>query len=132
AESFWRNIPSHWTGFDLIDHAGFANVFHAVRDRWSEQFMPEADLAMWHALPDKVKVFRGGDRSDVRYGLSWTTDRTVAASFPKSHRGGRNPEPTILAGTVKKKDIVFATDNRKESEVVVFHPRFVNRCRVCT
>jgi hypothetical protein len=64
-------------------------------------------------------VFRGQD-SGVRIGLSWTTDRDVAANFARGHRGLFNPDPVVLTTTIAKSSIAFAVPERNEAEVVLF------------
>lgn len=128
AQNFWSLVVREWSGFDLIDHAGFSGLFVNLRSTWSEQYMSGPDLAMWDALPDRITVYRGGDLPNVRNGLSWTSDPVVAAMFALGHRWTRHLEPAVLTGAVKKKDIAFVIDSRNEREVVVFDYRCVQRC----
>jgi hypothetical protein len=72
-------------------------------------------------LPERLKVYRG-QSADWEVGLSFTIDPTVAKSFAHGHRGIRLPNPVVLEVEINKADIAFATNEREESEVVLFQP----------
>jgi hypothetical protein len=70
------------------------------------------------AIPERVRVFRGCSHERV-LGVSWSTARTVAEGFARGHRGIPVPDPVVASGTIDKRDVFFATDDRSEREVVL-------------
>lgn len=107
-ETFWGLLVEYWSIFDQIPHEEFAALFARFRGS-----TPRA------GIPDKVTVYRGQDLTALP-GLSWTTDREVAYSFARGHRGIKNPNPAIMTLEVAAAEIAFLCDNRQESEVVLF------------
>jgi hypothetical protein len=69
-------------------------------------------------LPDTVEVFRGCSHPRLR-GVSWTTDRAVAWSFARGHRGIRMPDPAVATAVIPKEEIFFVAAARQESEIVL-------------
>lgn len=70
-------------------------------------------------LPNKVKVYRGGNSGSVSYfsAYSWTRNRNVAYFF--AARRGNGPG-YIAEGYVNKNDIVeYFPDDRNEDEVII-------------
>jgi len=57
-------------------------------------------------------------------GLSWTTEKAVAAAFARGHRGLFHKQPVIAATAVPKNKILFACAARSESEIIVKPSRF--------
>lgn len=116
---FWKVLHRHWTGFDAINHAAFEHLFNKHRLAWREEFLCKDDAEVYASLPPTVHVFRGQcQRSSL--GLSWTTDREIAADFARGHRGLLNSEPVIYEMAVRKQDVAGVYSDRSEAEVVLF------------
>lgn len=81
-------------------------------------FLTPEEHVWFGTLPDRFRVCRGCDVSRSG-GLSWTTNREVALSFARGHRGVTFPNPVVLSGAVHKHDVLFATNDREEFEVLV-------------
>lgn len=100
----WTNIENVWQYTDEIEH-----IVHY------------ADLKVLHSdpfyesLPDEVTVYRGHQGVN-EWGMSWTTDRERAIWF--AHRFQQD-HAYLSTGRVRKSDILFATNGRNESEIVV-------------
>ena len=93
-----------------------------MRDRvagWAPDCMTRKDLRKYHALPDRLTVWRGQDLAgEIKF--SWTLDVKVAERFAKGHRGINHPNPIILAARTLKRNVAFYQSERKEAEVVLF------------
>ena len=109
----WPDCDNTWSYRDELRHL---LMYHCRADFLHH--LSEDDLAFYNALPDEITVYRGCDASRV-YGLSWTTDLELAKSFARGHRGMSPPNPVIACGMAAKKDLLFATNDRGESEVLV-------------
>lgn len=104
---FWKVIMDAWSGFDLIPHEEFQFFF--------EHFDPDHPP---RGAPRFLTVYRGQDL-DEPVGLSWTTDRAVAESFARGHRGIRHENPVVIEAKVHTCMVAFTCDDRGESEVVL-------------
>ena len=105
---FWEALQDVWSGFDRIPHQDFSFAFRHFKI-----------LAPREGIPTKAIIYRGQSKR-APLGLSWTTCRDVAASFAEGHRGIKNPEPVIYSMEVTAKQIAFVTNDREESEIVLF------------
>lgn len=105
---FWEAVQQVWSGFDRIPRQEFARHF-----KFFKIYAPR------EGIPPKAIIYRGQSKR-APLGLAWTTCRDVAASFAKGHRGIKNPEPVIYSMEVTAKQIAFTTNDRKESEIVLF------------
>ena len=81
----------------------------------------EDSKEMYDKLPSEVKVYRGvltDDRLKYNLGVSWTTDKKVAEMFALrfAKLGGT---PYLMEGEVNKEDILYFTNAREESEVLI-------------
>ena len=92
------------------------NFFSDIKQKTDEESQEQYDK-----LPDVVKVYRGvlakdGLKGDV--GVSWTTDIEVAKFFALRLKatGG---ESYIFEGEIDKDKILFFTNSRNESEVLL-------------
>lgn len=107
------NIMMHRTAFDIYLRArreehGFPVV----------EAMDAGERTALSTLPEVVTVYRGCYSENMR-GLSWSTDREVAAKFPTLNRYHRPRHPPLLVtGNVKRRNIAFLKLDRKEAEVV--------------
>jgi hypothetical protein len=82
----------------------------------TQALSPDA-LAFYTSLPDPAPVWRGCERGRER-GLSWTTDRKVAAGFARGMRC-RNAVPTLVQAEIPKRHLFGVFVERNESEVAV-------------
>ena len=76
---------------------------------------------MYDELPEIVKVYRGilvKDNHKSNIGVSWTTDPKIAHMFALRFKplGG---DAFIYEGETYKKDILFFTNAREESEAIL-------------
>ena len=92
------------------------NFFSDIKQKTDEESQEQYDK-----LPDVVKVYRGvlakdGLKGDV--GVSWTTDIEVAKFFALRLKstGGKS---YIFEGEIDKDKILFFTNSRYESEVLL-------------
>lgn len=110
AEVFWHVIEEEWSSFDLIDHDGFADVFQYFME-WRAP----------RAAGIQLTVYRGQNATSP-FGVSWTTDESIADGFARGHRGIMNQQPIVICGIVKSEYIAHEENNRGEAEVIVFRP----------
>lgn len=86
-----------------------------------EETTDEDSKEMYDKLPSEVKVYRGVLTDDInidKLGVSWTTDKKVAEMFALrfARLGGT---PYLMEGEVYKEDILYFTNAREESEVLI-------------
>ena len=86
-----------------------------------EETTDEDSKETYDKLPSEVKVYRGvltDDRLKYNLGVSWTTDKKVAEMFALrfARLGGT---PWLMEGEVYKEDILYFTNAREESEVLI-------------
>lgn len=77
-------------------------------------------------LPGAVQVWRGTSGCNpwsAANGQAWTTDRDVACWFAMRFAGFRG-NPLVLTSTVRREDIYLFTNERNESEVVLFDVQY--------
>jgi hypothetical protein len=83
---------------------------------WIDRPTVEADPFM-QSLPDILTVYRGHQGVNEA-GYSWSADRVQAEWFARRFQSGHG-EALIAERTISKTDILFATDQRGEREVVI-------------
>lgn len=93
-------------------------LFQCADEADFREFLTPEEHIWFEKLPDRFRVYRGCDASRSS-GLSWTTSREVALGFARGHRGITFPNPVVLSGTVRKQNVLFATNDREEFEVMV-------------
>ena len=86
-----------------------------------EEKTDEDSKEMYDKLPSEVKVYRGVLTDDInidKLGVSWTTNKKVAEMFALrfARLGGT---PWLMEGEVNKEDILYFTNAREESEVLI-------------
>lgn len=104
------------------------DVIRAFNDD-PENIMSEDELTFYNSIPDEVEIYRGCSYDEIEeegvpQGISWTTDYKVAEFF--AYRYG-DENGCIVRTVVSKDDICFASDDRKEKEVIVL---WVDDCEV--
>jgi hypothetical protein len=124
SEIFWPAFISEW---DCCDNTwpDRTKLLKCLR-RHSRKTDPASrypsvrrrEREFYDALPSRLRVFRGCSQPRV-YGVSWTTDRSVAVGFAKGHRGIRVSDAVIASAEVSREAIFFASLARNESELVV-------------
>ncbi|MER8375783.1 hypothetical protein NKH19_27265 [Mesorhizobium sp. M1338] len=80
-----------------------------------EDFLEGQDRVFYDQLPDVIQIYRGCSR-DRLHGLSWTTDRRIAESFARGHRGVPVPEPVVARVSIPKSAVLAISIERGESE----------------
>ena len=105
-----------------------SSIADMLRQACAEVSMPDllnpADRCFYDALPRVVQVWRGCEQGRER-GLSWTTDRAIAAEFAQGKRC-RNKTPTLVHAEIPKQHILAVFTERQESEIVL-DPRRLRR-----
>lgn len=76
------------------------------------------------ALPECITVYRGCYAVN-RAGLSWTTDRALAAGFPALARYRRRVERPLLRTGIVRRDRAVLKLDREEQEVVAHYVSIV-------
>lgn len=105
------------------------DLLRLLRSLSSARDFFDADGAtFFDRLPDPVTIYRGCSRPRVR-GVSWTTDRDVAAGFARGHRGIRVPDSVVAQAAVPKEAVFAVFTDRNESEVLV-DPRRLRKLRL--
>ena len=85
------------------------------------EMMTAGERRAWQALPDRVTVYRGCGRVNMR-GACWSLSRDVAAKFPTLHRYWQKT-PLLLTATVNKREILAVKLDRGEHEIITFRAR---------
>jgi len=107
-------------------HLNNRQVWKLINDTWIDQEMNSSGRNVWKQifslrkvpphfikhLPNEMTVYRGGEPD----GFSWTLSRETGEWF--SQRFGQ--DLPLCSMKVKKEDILFFTNDREESEVIVF------------
>jgi len=109
---FWNVVEQHWASFDRINHEFYEHMFARFRPYWLKSSTVQN-------LPKKLQSWRGQNRHHQQFGLSWTTDRTMAEKFARGLRH-TNPDPVLYQTTVNKTEVALVLNDRNESEIVLF------------
>ena len=121
---FWQVVRDNWATFDLIPHTEYAEAFDQYLTYCPDDPVlvdaGNTDRTWFDSLPDEFAAYRGQCAArDV--GLAWTVDRERAEWFARTgYRGRGNAHPILLTTTIRKRDIVLASNTRNESEVVPY------------
>jgi hypothetical protein len=117
---WFRLLGEEWSGFDNVWtwRGEIRKLLRSASPDELRSMMTPNEAAALAALPEKFTVYRGCYPQN-RSGLSWTTDRTVAETFPKYLRfRGRPGEIPILRSGVVSRDRVVLKLDREEQEVI--------------
>jgi hypothetical protein len=118
---FWPVFLDSFPACDRQWHLRSA-LLHALEINSDESawllFVDAETREKYERLPELVTVFRGCSRARVR-GLSWSLNRSVAATFARGHRNIRVPDPVIARATVRKPAIFALLTDRGEDEIVL-------------
>jgi hypothetical protein len=116
----WQLIIDCWSMAELNSQKGYV-------EKWEEILKRREPINHFKKhLPDQLTIYRGG----YDWGLSWTTSKKKAEWFirrKKLEHPLYNPKPKktkepLSVLRVKKKDIMFYDNARKEKEVVIVPP----------
>lgn len=126
AVDFWR-LRVERPAFRRLLHAVWEHDHrHLIRAAESRRrlraMFSYADFQVPDHLPGLVTVWRGTSAlpySRARRGLAWSLRREVACWFAMRF-AERNGSPLVLRGTVPRSTIALYTDERSESEAVLF------------
>lgn len=99
--------------------------------RWLRYLLPQAgpvdammtaeERAAWHALPERVTVYRGARQTHL--GASWTLDRATAERFPFLGRYTLGGPPVLLTAEVRRRNVLALKLDRDEAEAIVLRGR---------
>ena len=115
---FWSVFNAAWPGCDATWAKRHELVALIRRKTPWRAFAEPDDAAFYDGLPAHVNIYRGCTRRRVA-GVSWTTDRDVAADFACGHRGIPVRNPVIASATIPKSMVLAAHTERKEAEVLI-------------
>lgn len=101
----WITIENVWQCHDDVDYLLPLLDRDALRETSGDFFS---------TLPDLITVYRGHHHDNVN-GMSWTTDRKQAEWFAARYSKAGD----VVERTVSKSDVLFATNERNEHEVVL-------------
>lgn len=87
--------------------------------------MNAEERAAFDALPRQLTLYRGCHPSN-KWGLSWSLERDLAASFPFLHRYRQDGPAILIKATIAKSDVVALKGDRCETEVICWHPKHVS------
>jgi hypothetical protein len=117
-------LGEHWTSCDNIGRHRLLLRLLLPDHGPVIEMMTAEELDQYHALPDRLTVFRGCG-PDNMLGASWSLSQEVAASFPFLNRY-RQAEPLLVTGKVKKQSVLAVKLDRKELELITFQVRRVS------
>lgn len=115
-------IKEVWSATDDIHHLRGDLAFRlsglAMDGEDFREALDANERAWFDRLSGKFKVYRGCAENRID-GVCWTTDRDVAVSFAKGHRGIKLDSPVVVSATCYKDDVLLAVNDREEFEIVV-------------
>lgn len=110
-QEVWPTCDSTWAQQEaLLDLLRFHQPCQA--------HLGTADREFFASLPDIVSLYRGCSR-DRLLGLSWSTDRAIAETFARGHRGIYVPDPIVAEAQIAKTWILAVSTARGESEILI-------------
>jgi hypothetical protein len=109
----WVDSESNGQYLHIIDE--LVDEFNICSDRVMP-LMGKKDQIIFGGLPDVISIYRGTTLERPYGDYSWTYEKDQALWFAK-----RTPQgtPALAVGSVDKRDILFLTNKRGESEVAV-------------
>lgn len=115
-------VKQVWSATDCLFEFRGEIVFRLsglVEDGEDFRSVLEQNETKWvESLGREFTIFRGCANSQIA-GVSWTTNRSVAEGFAKGYRGIAVECPVIVSATCRLEDVLFATNDRDEFEIVV-------------
>lgn len=120
-------LGEQWTGYDNVG-VHLARVERLLPHTPAFEMMTAGERVAFDALPERVTIYRGGDRLVNAVGLSWSLDRSLAASFPFRARYMAK-DPVLVTAAVLRRHIVALKLDRHEKEIIV-RRQYVERLAV--
>lgn len=115
---WWPSCDATWPFREVLKE------FIAFRtESDSMDYLGADDRALFDALPERVRIYRGCSRARVR-GFAWSTSREVAEKFARGHRYITVPDPVVAEVTIPKRLISGFYNGRNEFEVFI-DPEFL-------
>jgi hypothetical protein len=123
--SAWLTVLGEaWTGCDNIrKHSADLRRLLGTAGPLLPMMNAEEEAA-YHALPDRVTVYRGCSARYMR-GASWTLDERVAKRFPTLARY-MVPDPVFVTASVQKQNILAVLLDRGQQVIVTYKARRVS------
>jgi hypothetical protein len=119
ADAWWRLLGEQWSMCDNI--AAWSDVLRALLAQAPrhqvEQMMDQAERETLAAMPAEFTVWRGCYAFNLD-GLSWSTNRAIAAGFPFLNRYRRGDASPLLVEAVCRRGEAILKLDRGESEVI--------------
>ena len=115
---FWAVFNAAWPGGDATWARRHELVALIRRKTPWRAFAEPGDAAFYDGLPAHLTIYRGCTRRRVA-GVSWTTDRDVAADFARGHHGIPVSNPVIASVTIPKSMVLAAQTERQKAEVLI-------------
>jgi hypothetical protein len=114
---WWELLGTIWEDSENIhqNRGIWEDLFLSPRPS-REYLMDEEERAFLVGLPDSFLVYRGCSAAYTWEGLSWTLDKDKALWF--AHRFSKR-EGVVIAGEVKKQDVLAYLGGRGEKEILV-------------
>jgi hypothetical protein len=110
-KTYWKTVSDVWTGMEYFydDMEQWAEVFDSDRSE-RHRLMDEDERAELEALPQVVKIYRGGTEE----GWSWTLDQKTAMWFANRFKRGW----PVHTRNVDKSEIIALLNHRGEHEII--------------
>lgn len=107
----WSDSENIWQNLEIIEEL----VSLLSQSDLKSELMDQNDFRRFQRLPSNLIVYRGCTLYN-KEGLSWSLDIEKAKWFALRFN---NKQPLLLTGQVDKSDVLFYTNQRGESEIVV-------------
>lgn len=91
--------------------------------------MTDEERDAYANLPDVVEVYRGCYAPN-KWGLSWTTDSSLALRFPFLNRYRHVGTPLLVRARAKKSQIAALKLDRAEAEIIVWRPSHISTAHI--
>jgi hypothetical protein len=127
---WWRLFGNQWSSCDNIFEyrEGIRDLLRAASREQLDAMMTDEELRQLAALPNPLSVYRGCYDLNAN-GLSWSTDRDVAAKFPTLLRYKMGGIPIMRSGWVEQERVVLKLD-RDDFEVIAHDVRLVTESSI--
>lgn len=139
AREIYKILAIGWSSCDSVSTKQQSEILRTLRKTRKESpeagfldVMEESDRVWWNGCRDTapIKVYRGCDADRV-LAMSWTLNLEVATDFAKGHRGIVVPNPVIASIYIQWDDVLFATNEREEEEVLLDFSGFEPTIAAC-
>jgi len=127
---YWKMVANCYTCSSLA-HTDESTILKYLNDTRPEKenLMDEEERKFFNNLPDKVTIYRGCSKEEIKSGkfrISWTLDRKVAEFFAfkyinMNHEKSLEKDKSlydIIEKNVDKKDLLCYFGSRNEAEVL--------------